>query len=217
METAAYLLALTALPVWEIKTLVGYQNDSAFGRAFRDVMQMSPQAFRQSNLFRERLTSLTGYLSLQGKLVELSNRPALVFPSLANYFSPESYRVWQHVREYLTAGGLAEQDFDYYAVLHNCPNVTPGPNRYDAALVPKVGVAPAAHKFFQSQLSGGRFARYTFCCPVSEYQMVGLSVGKHLQQARWQHREGVSYFKFAGLPDWQHPDNLLIEWFLPME
>lgn len=217
METAAYLLALTEVPVSQIKFLVGYNNDSAFSRAFKEIKGCSPSSLRADNGFKNNVNAMETYLSLSVKKVRLNEQPALMFPSLGNYLSKEIYSVWKDVEDYLKVGGLKKEDFDYYGILHSCQHVNPGQNRYDAAIVPKPGVQLAKNKFFQSQLPGGTFACYTFCCPVSEYSNTSFMVGKHMaDQACYQHREGISYFRFYTLPNYENPDNQLIDWLLPI-
>ncbi|GAB3168824.1 helix-turn-helix domain-containing protein [Telluribacter humicola] len=217
METAAYLLSLTPLPVAQIKYMVGYADDSAFSRAFKDIMKCSPTHFRSNNLLKEGLKKQEGYVSLTARATHFPAQSAIVFPSLGNYFSKDIYKVWKDVKEYIQLAGANEADFDYYAVLHGCQNVTTGPNRYDAALVPKPGVHLPADKFFKSTLPECRFASYNFCCPVEELQQTAMVITKHLlEQTQWQHKEGVSYFKFHSLPDYQQPDNQLITWHIPI-
>jgi AraC family transcriptional regulator len=218
METAAYMLALTAVPVSQIKFLVGYNNDSAFSRAFREIMHASPRAYRADNQYKSSVNAMEGYLSLTAKKVRIIEQTALLFPSLGNYFSTEIYKVWKDVEDYLQAGGLNKDDFEYYSVMHSCQNVNPGLNRYDAAIVPKPGVKLEKNRFFQSQLPGGNFACYTFCCPVAEYRNTSLQIGRHFfEQSIYQHREGVSYFKFHTLPNHENPDNQLIDWLVPIQ
>lgn len=215
--TAAYFLALTQVPVSQIKFLVGYNNDSAFSRAFKDIMKCSPSAYREDNQLKNSISSLEGYLSLKAKTVVLSHPQALLFPSLGNYFSPDTYKVWKEVKDYLHASGLKEDDFEYYGILYSCQTVNPGLNRYDAALLAKPGVQLPKNKFFQSQLSGGLFASYTFCCPFKELKNSCLLIGKHLaEKSGRQHRDDVSYFKYHTLPDGENLDNLLIDWLLPI-
>ncbi|AHM58739.1 DNA-binding domain-containing protein [Flammeovirgaceae bacterium 311] len=216
--TAAYLLSLTQVPVSQIKFLVGYSNDSAFSRAFKDIMKCSPKAYREDNQFKNSIAALEGYLSLKSKTVVLSNPQALLFPSLGNYFFPDTYKVWKDVKEYLQVSGLREDDFEYYGILYGCQTVNPGLNRYDAAILPKPGVHLPKNKFFQSQLSAGKFASYTFCCAFEELKNSCLLIGKHLaEQSGLQHRNDVSYFKYHSLPDGEKLDNLLIDWLLPVQ
>ncbi|MFO7670277.1 MAG: AraC family transcriptional regulator, partial [Bacteroidales bacterium] len=41
IETAAYLLAVSKLPISEIKFLVGYSTDSSFNKAFKKILYIS--------------------------------------------------------------------------------------------------------------------------------------------------------------------------------
>lgn len=219
IETAAQLLALTNIPVSDIKYLVGYNNDSAFSKAFKSLMDSSPRQFRANDILKQKATAIAShYISLSYDVVHLQKQQAIVFPVIGNYFSREIYNVWQEVQKFLDYEELSEKDFDYYAILHGCQNVTPGPGRYDAIIVPKTKDKLKTSGFFKTEIPGGRFVRYKFCAPVSKYRETTLLINKHMnEETRLKHGAGVSYFKFLSLPDYQNPDNQLIEWFMPIK
>ncbi|MCB0697065.1 MAG: AraC family transcriptional regulator [Chitinophagaceae bacterium] len=219
IETAAQLLVLTDTPIAEIKYLVGYTNDSSFSKAFSSIMNVSPRNFRANNILKKEANGLSvNYLSLSYDIQQLLKQEAIIFPCIGDYFDKSIYKVWKDVEDYLDHEQLNKKDFDYYGILHNCQNVTPGPSRYDAAIVPKNKKALQGKKYFRSTIPGGKFARYKFCCPVDKYKEYTLLVNKHMnEEACLKHGTGISYFRFSSLPNHEDPDNLLIEWFLPVK
>ena len=220
IETAAYLLVFTKLPVSEIKFLVGYSTDSSFSKAFKKVMSVSPRFYRETNQFQKSLNdfSIRDYLSLNFDQVVLPDQSAIVFPSIGDYFSKEIYSVWGDVAEYLKMNGFSENDFKYYAILHVCQNVTAGDkNRFDAVIIPRQGLDLHVSKYFKSKISGGRYIRYKLCCTVSQFQKVSMIIAKHMEDHGVKHGTGPSYMKYDKLPDFKNPDNLFIEWFIPID
>lgn len=219
IDTSAQLLALTDIPVADIKYLVGYTNNSGFSKAFRQVTGTSPKLFRAGNILQEKAAALQpGYLSLSCEVLNLSKQEAIIFPGIGDYFSKSVYGIWKEVQTFILHEKLNENDFDYYGILHNCQNVTPRPGRYDAAIVPKNKGTVKASKFYKSHIPGGKFARYRFCCPVNQYRSNTLLINKHLsEETTLKHGTGISYFRFQSLPDYQAPDNLLIEWYIPVK
>lgn len=219
IETAAQLLLLTNIPVADIKYLVGYNNDSAFSKAFKSLMHTSPRQFRTNDILKQKSSHLSSnYLSLNHNITQLQKQKAVVFPTIGNYFSKDIYAVWRDVQAFIAHEGLQEKDFDYYAILHGCQNITPGPGRYDAVIVPKEKDKLHTSRFFKTEIPGGKFVRYRFCCPVSKYKENTLLINKHMsEETQLQHGAGVSYFRFQSLPDYENPDNQLIEWFLPVK
>jgi len=219
METAAYLLCLTDTPVFEIKHLVGYATDSSFSKAFRKVMGVSPSAYRKSNQYLEAVSGLPReYVSLSPEMHRLPARPAIVFPAIGDYFKPEFYAIWEDVERYILGQQLSADLFEYFAVLHVCQNTNAGvPGRFDAAIVPKPGVQLSSNRFFLSEIPGGKFVRYRFCSPASEFRTLALEIGRHMTEEGIPHGTGVSYFRFAGLPDYRNPDDHLIDWYLPVQ
>ncbi len=221
IQTAANLLSLTDLPAGEIKYLVGYNNDSSFSKAFKSVMEISPRQFRSEGRFIGKLSAATcngSYLSLNYDIRNLHLQEAIVFPSIGDYFCKSVYSIWKDVKDFIEHEQLKEEDFDYYAVLHACQNIVPGPGRYDAAIVPKKQNNLNASKFFRTHLPGGRYACYKFCCQVDQYRENTLLIHKHfIEEACLNHSPGVSYFKFQTLPDHENPDNTFIEWLMPIK
>lgn len=220
IETAAFLLALTSLPISRIQSLVGYQTASSFYKAFRKVMKLSPSEFRASNRYASALTQINSneYLSLNYEILSLPPRNAIVFPSVGNYFEKEIYTVWDDVKAYLHINQLNENQFDYIAILHTCQNITPDlPGRYDAVIVPRHDQSLASNKFFQTQVPGGDFIRYRFCASADQFQRLSLVIGSHMESQGIRHGSGISYLEFSSLPDSKDPNNLLTDWYLPIQ
>ncbi|GHA64853.1 AraC family transcriptional regulator [Pontibacter akesuensis] len=218
MQTAAYLLCLTELPVSEIGLLVGYENDSAFSRAFKSTMGATPKAFRKQQDVHSKDLQQAQYVSLKCEVVRLPEQQAIVFPSIGNYFSRDIYKVWDKVKSFIESENLTPADFIFMGVLHDCQNVNPQSLcRYDAAIICKKDTKLNVNKNFITTLPGGKFAKYRFCCPVTEYANIGGLINSHLQhEAHQKHAYGISYFRFQTLPTHDTADNLFIEWFIPI-
>lgn len=218
VQAAAYLLSFTDLSVTDVKMLVGYDNDSAFSRVFKKVKGITPREFRKKHSMKDLSGPLNKYISLKCEVVKLPEKEALIFPCVGNYFSREIFKVWEKAASFMEVGGLSSNDFHYFGVFHDCQNIDPeGSYRYDAALVSIVPRKFAVSRNFISTLPGGKFARYKFSCPVSEYEPVSKLINEHLfNEMNLRHRESISYFKFNVLPAPSTLDNLFIEWYLPI-
>ncbi|MBO9703299.1 MAG: AraC family transcriptional regulator [Sporocytophaga sp.] len=220
MRKAAYLIGLTTTPISEVKHLVGYDNDSSFARAFKDVYNITPTAFRENNQLKKKIINLNDdYVSLKYSTIKFKEREAFIFPSYGNYFSKDIYLIWKDVAHYLQINNLNHEEFEYYAILHNCQHFDmETPLRYDAALVPKNKTLLNTNPFLKIILPSERFAVYRFCSKVSDYQQNSLVITRHLiESSGFEHREGAAYFRFHQFPDWKDPDNLLLDWYLPIK
>lgn len=219
MHTAAYFLALTNLPLDEIRYLVGFDDNSAFGRAFKTLYKVSPLQYRKSKKHQQAFPLQTfKYISAKGELTRGKPRVAQVFPSHGDYFSQNIYTVWKEVAGYIRSLNKSPDDFEYYAVLHECPHLTGRKEcRYDAAIVPKNSELPA-DPYLQTKVLEGNYIKFNFCSKVQDYKLVSAEINNCLtKQIEVQHRHGVSYFKFDTLPNPENPDNLFIHWYLPIE
>lgn len=218
LHTAAYFLALTELSLEDIKYLVGFTDNSSFGRAFRKQYQVSPLQYRISQKHQQQFPLQSfRYLSARGNLIRNNVKTARLFPSHGDYFSKKVYAVWKEVADHISSIGRTASDFEYYAILHECPHLSGNKqSRYDAAIVPK-GFNLTAEPFLQARILEGNYIQFNFCSKVEEYGAVSAEINNWLsKQATVQHRHGVSYFKFNSLPDPDNPDNLFIHWFLPV-
>lgn len=219
LHTAAYLLALTRLPLDEIRCLVGFEDNSAFGRAFKKLYRVSPLQYRKSKKHQQEFPlQASRYISANGIATREKPRTARVFPSSGDYFSTNIYAIWKDAADYIAAIHKTPDDFEYYAILHECPHLTGHQaSRYDAAIVPKNGILPA-DPYLQTKVMEGNYIRFNFCSQVQDYKAVSAEINNWLaKQTQVQHRHGVSYFKFDKLPDPENPDNLFVHWFLPIE
>lgn len=216
IETAASLLGLTRYSVSEIRELVGYQNDAAFSKAFRQVMGCSPREFRKQDFFKLSAAGLPGdYLSLNYRIERLKDWQALSFPSLQNYFSTSLQEGWAAAAEYIAKDNMPAESLSYWGVVHECPNITGNVScRYDAALAPVKGPVPI--DLFNTCYRGGKFAVFTFCMPHAGLKEVSLQISRYiLTQTKLSFREGASYFKYAHNPR-LGLDYLLTDWYIPV-
>lgn len=218
LHAAAYLLALTRLPLDDIKSLVGFEDSSAFGRAFRTLYQVSPLQYRKSKKHQQdHPLQACRYISASGELYRERPKMARVFPSRGDYFSKGVYGIWREVAAYISSINKSPEDFEYYAVLHGCPHLTGSREcRYDAAIVPKNFELPA-DPFLSTEILSGNYIKFIFCSQVQDYEAVSGEINAWLaKQADVHHRQGASYFRFDTLPNPDNPDNLFINWFLPV-
>ncbi|MGE7776262.1 helix-turn-helix domain-containing protein [Chitinophaga sp. NPDC101104] len=218
LHTAAYLLALTRLPILDIMAMVGFEDNSAFGRAFKKLYAVPPLQYRTSQTHQQAHPHQTSrYISTNGIICREAPKTARIFTSRGDYFSRESFAIWEDVAAYIASIGRTPDDFEHYSVFHECPHITGSrDSRFDAAIVPK-GFTLPAEPFLQSQILDGKFIKFNFCSAVQEYESVSAEVNNAVAaQPEIRHREGASYFRYDSMPSPRNPDNLFINWYLPI-
>jgi AraC family transcriptional regulator len=217
IESAAMLLGLTSYPASQIKEMVGYENDSAFSKAFHQVMGCSPREFRKKNFFHNTYNRLPEtYLSLNYRIVRMDSLQAIAFPAIANYFDKSLFNSWLPAQAYLDNAGISNKDLSFWGVVHECPNLTGKTDcRYDAAVSMDSGMAP--REIFNTQYLGGKFAVFTFCAPYHCLKDISLCISDSIiNNTQLQFREGCSYLKYAQNPNTHSPDYMLTEWYVPV-
>jgi AraC family transcriptional regulator len=217
IESAAMLLGLTSYPASQIKEMVGYENDSAFSKAFHQVMGCSPREFRKKNFFHNTYAMLPKeYVSLNYRIVRMDSLQAIAFPAIANYFDKSLFNSWLPAGEFLEKAGIASTDLSFWGVIHECPNLTGKTDcRYDAAISLSSGHAPK--EIFNTLYTGGKFAVFTFCAPYSCLKDISLQISDYIiKETQLAFREGCSYLKYPQNPLGHSPDYQLTEWYVPV-
>ncbi len=218
IESAATLLGLTDYPAALIKELVGYQNDTAFSKAFRQIMGCSPRTFRRQQFFDRFAGELPAeYISLNYRIEYLKDWKGLAFPSLADYFDRSLFNSWLPAKALAAREGLALDQVQAWGVGYECPNVTGRSRcRYDAVLAP-CSAAAASATDFNTSYAGGKFAVFTFCIPYHCFRNLSLLITNHLREhATLTLREGCTYLRYQGNPMDDSPDYMLTDWYIPV-
>jgi AraC-like DNA-binding protein/DNA gyrase inhibitor GyrI len=218
IESAAMLLGLTSYPASQIKEMVGYTNDSAFSKAFHQVMGCSPREFRKQNFFHHTYARLPKeYVSLHYRIVRMEPLQALAFPAIADYFDKSLFKSWLPAQSFLDNASIPSNGLHFWGVAHECPNLTGKTDcRYDAAITPASGTIPK--EVFNTLYPGGRFAIFTFCAPYSYMKDISLYISDYiLTDTKLKFREGSSYFKYPQNPLTLSPDYQLTEWYIPVQ
>jgi AraC family transcriptional regulator len=217
IESAAMLLGLTSYPASQIKEMVGYENDSAFSKAFHQVMGCSPREFRKKNFFHNTYHMLPKeYLSLNYRIVRMDPLQTIAFPAIANYFDKSLFKCWKPALEFMDNARIAPDNLSFWGVIHECPNLSGKTDcRYDAAISLTSGMAPK--ELFNTQYPGGKFAIFTFCAPYDCLKDISLCISDHLiSNTKVVFREGCSYLKYPQNPLNHSPDYMLTEWYVPI-
>lgn len=170
LERAAYLLAITDEPVVAIALHVGYEAHETFTRAFRRHFGVPPTEYRRAAK-RAQQTRLKRNASFTGEGCRLSSVRVLTLPPKlllgTRRMGPyetlpmpplgEHDAVWAPVLAWARETGVPCEETPW-AICHDDPTLTPGPQQRLDACLPVLVRPPIAGPFTLETFGGGLYA-----------------------------------------------------------
>lgn len=218
IENAAMMLGITNYPVSKVSELSGYEDYTAFSRAFTQEMGTSVKNFKKNTIVRkEEIIELPFSVDYNYRIEKLPDLYLFSFPTFCDYFTEEFYDVWKtlDLNTYKNTYGDIKT---YWSVLHECPNITKKKRcRMDMAL--EFNVDPQQlNKIPTTVYKGGKYIvlnvniehKYSaeFCLHMEQYL---------LQNTDLEFKDGYSFFKYKTDPTQANIDHHEIEWYMAIE
>lgn len=207
-NAAAYLLAITNIPVAEVMTMVGMNSKATFSTYFKRHFGCSPTLFRRQWKNTPRAGS---YLSLHPEREFVRAFSVLGFPTAGDYFNPSLYTIWNQVG----TTSFHQLSSGYYGVYHQCQLAHQGDvSRYDAAL--HLDQWPAGvHRSRQIEVPEGWYLVFSFVHQDGSFKELADQVNAYLSQHKLYHGTGLSFFKYDQ-PPWEAPVQR-VRWYVPLQ
>ncbi len=216
LENAAMMLGVTNYSVSKVSELSGYDDYSAFSRAFTQIMGTSVKEYKKNSETRKTSEiELPFEIDYNFQIKTIDSFKLISFPTFCDYFSPEFYEIWRDLdtnQLYKDNSQLS----NHWSILHECPNVTQKKScRIDIAFDFK---NVDTHKYILTEYPGGKFLVLNFKIEhkyISEYC---LDIEKYIiNHTSFELRDGCSYFKYSTDPSRENIDYHEIEWYLAIE
>lgn len=139
IQKAMKELLYSNLSITDIALSCGYQSQTSFNKAFKQMTALSPSQFRQKGkmdvqLSIEKQTQYDEVLIMKPEFVEFSETKVL-YLRLKGKYEDIAPRSWRGLFGYAKQHHLLNEDTRYFAIAHDDPNVTIKDKcRYDACL-----------------------------------------------------------------------------------
>lgn len=170
LERAAYLVAVTGERFLRLAFSVGFRSHETFTRAFRRHFGVSPTAYRRAarraqaeRLARDASCSGDGCLLSEIRFLTLPSARLLcashtgAYSELAMPPFSEGDQLWRPILAWALAAGVAHVP-TAWAISHDDPTLTPGPNQRLDACLPVQGAIPPGGPCMSRNFAGGRYA-----------------------------------------------------------
>ncbi|MCF2904759.1 AraC family transcriptional regulator [Octadecabacter sp. CECT 8868] len=215
MHKATMLLVRSSQPVSGIAKQVGYPNERSFVRAFKEVYDVTPAAFRKRGVTAPMKTNPNG----ETLMFDVSNRTidpmTLAALSHRGPYSEGSV-AYQKVATIMTTGGHWPNTRGMAGVYYDDPNeVAPENLRSHAGVIWAGGEVPEGLEAVD--LAGGDYAVLTFKGPYAGLgQAYDYLFGDWLTESQARLRDSPSFEVYLNDPTTTAPDDLLTEIFMPL-
>ncbi len=216
LENAAMMLGVTNYSVSKVSELSGYDDYTAFSRAFTQIMGTSVKAYKKNSDTRKLLEyNLPFEIDFKYQIKTIENFKLISYPTFCDYFSREFYDIWQNLDQDKLNKDNSEFK-NHWSVLHECPNVTKK-NKCRIDIAFEFDVIDQ-NKYSLTEYPGGKYLIMNFKIEhkyISEYC---LAIEKFIiNHTNIELRDGCSYFKYSTNPYRENIDYHEIEWYLAIE
>lgn len=219
IETAAWMLRYTDVPVSEIAYRVGYDTPSSLSKAFRRFFGIPPKAYRITKnrpMMNNILPDAEIRLS-KPKITEIPVKTVAYIRARGNYsqvdYGAYFTRLWSYVKEHkLFSAGI-----ENLVIYHNDPDISKaGDLRCDVCLaIPKGPLA--AGDIGVKEIGGGKYAVFLYTGPYTGLGTAYKKIcGEWLPASGCELRDGPCFEKYINHPDRVPAEKLKTEIYIPL-
>ncbi len=168
IEKAAHRLIHTEIKIIDIALDVGYESASAFTKAFRQTLGISPQEYRKekASVVEEMLRQLnikhkTKECSMNEPTIKMVNDIPVYFIRKMGTYHKGPKEAWEQMLSYIEKNKINKESISYFGIAHDNPDVTEEKFlRYDACIGKSKEVS-CLEELSEQTIQGGRYAVFT--------------------------------------------------------
>jgi AraC family transcriptional regulator len=218
-ETAARLLRYTDLPIADIAYRIGYSSSSSLSKVFKQFYGISPLEYRNNkNFVIMKPAIIHSELKLKREIKELPVRNMIYIRLFGDYKLNDYCGTWMRLQQFVQEEKLPMGEVMPYCIFHDDPKVTPIEKlRTDVCMVMPAAVTPKGNIGFK-QLPAGRYAIFLYKGSYEHLQSVYDTIyGKYIPEMECTFRDEASAERYLNHPADTAPDELLTEFYIPIE
>lgn len=221
LEKAASKLLYSKDTITEIALDTNYDTPSAFTKAFKQFMKISPKDYRSQQKTIEILKSTIKELSMIKPVSIEKNLPDLHLLFIRKYgkYDESPSKAWESMRKFIQENHLDASKLRFFGISHDNPEVTSEENlRYDAAIFTLEKVEEKS-EIGRQKLQGGKYAVF-----IHEGAYMGLTETFSRIFLKWFPKSGETFDKDRSVfCEYFHmeyvksnPDRLITKIYIPL-
>ncbi|HEX2934413.1 MAG TPA: AraC family transcriptional regulator [Bacteroidales bacterium] len=225
LETALKTIRYSDLPISEIAFQVGYNDCSAFSKAFSREFGFSPQKFKANNTIVlnthiDFKTNSSGKLvsDIDPKIVLLADKPIVYSKFKGDYTGKEYNNLWDNFWDVVMQHNFLSWKPDVFSVYYDSPFETAASDCRAECCVATPKKATDKGLVETKTLAGGKYAMFRYKGPHERLLEVNAFLLKEwLANSNLNYRQSPLIEKYINHYRYVKPDSLLTEIYIPIE
>ena len=225
LDTSLKLLRYSEEPVKDIALKIGYNDLSAFSKAFSKEFGISPAEFRNDKsillstnidyAFKSRERPV---VNINPRFIVLPDKEAAGINVTGLYGGPEVSKAWDELEKFVISNKLFSWKTELFSIYYDDPDMTPAEEcKSDICIVThRKSELPLPIK--QMKITGGRFAVFRFKGPYEKlWDFYNYIYGTWLLESDVKLRNSPSLEKYISYSEKMNPEKYVTEIYLPVE
>lgn len=209
IEKAASSLMYSDAKIIDIALDAGYESASAFTKAFRHALGISPQEYRKekASVVEEMLQRLNTKLktqecSMKEPTIKTVKDIPVYFVRKVGTYHKNPREAWEQMFSQIKKHNINRESLSYYGIVHDNPDITDEKHlRYDAC-VAKTEESKNLEELSEQTIQGGRFAVFTHYGAYEKLEdAYDYIYGNWLNRTKEKLAEHYGFVKFLSLKD----------------
>jgi AraC family transcriptional regulator len=225
IERAAYRLMHTKAKIIEIALDAGYESASAFTKAFRQFLGISPQEYRKekASVVEEMLQQLniktkTKECSMKEPTIKTVEDIPVYFIRKVGPYAKGPNEAWEQMLFCIEKCKINRESLSYYGIAHDNPDITEEKHlRYDACICKSEEIL-GLEELSKQTIQGGRFAVFTHRGSYGQLEdAYDYIYGKWIHSTKEKLADYYGFLKLLSMKDKSaHEDNFITEIYIPL-
>jgi AraC family transcriptional regulator len=225
LETAVKLIRYGDIPFTDIALRIGFQDLSAFSKAFTKAFGLSPNDFKtdKNAILNTHIDyKVSGLKKLvvdvKPKIKTLPDRMVYYIHVKGIYGGSEVMKAWDELGDFIFRNKLAGWNPDLFSVYYDDGDVVGKENTVSDICIASKKMAPVAGRMAIQNIPGGKYAVYRYKGPYDYLWNVYDTIFRDgVYLGDFKLRDAPVIEKYLNLSDKIKPENLLTEIFIPIE
>jgi len=225
LETAVTLMRYSDETLNEIALKIGYNNNSAFSKAFIKEFGLSPQAFKQNpkitlnthiDFHISELQELK--MDIKPKYIILPDKDVICVTVKGIYGGEETYKAWDELFDFTIKNKLIGWNPEAYSVYYDEPStMNPEDCISDICIVAKKKIALQG-RIYEKTISGGKYAVFRYKGPYERLWDIYTMIYRNwLLSSDFKLRDSPSVEKYLDFSDKKGIENPITEIYIPVD
>ncbi len=220
LETSALLLNYTDIEIQDIAHKVGYDNQPAFNKIFKQYYKITPSQYRKNkkNIILQNTDNFNEINLSPPQIIRTPEKNVIYIQITGEYGNNKYAKSWNKLSNFIKDNKLFDFGTECFGISHDDPEITPKDKcRYDACITVNQKVKPSGEIGIK-KINGGKFAVFQYKGSYDNWGDIYDNIyNKWLFESDFELRNIPAMEKYPANPNITETDILEIEIYLPVK